>query len=85
MLKLNAHFKFCLDLPEINTIVFELTDTVAQELDVERNSTVLKKLKIENLESNYNYRTIGDYYHIYTSGLSKNLVCIPVRYNSNTF
>jgi len=29
--------------------------------------------------------TSGDYYHVYTSGLSKNLICIPVRYNSNLF
>ncbi len=85
---IKIHFiksEFFLDLPEINTIVFELTDTVAQELDVERDSKVLRKLKIENLESSYNYRTIGDYYHLYTSGLSKNLICIPVRYNSNLF
>jgi len=71
-------------LPEIKTIVFELSDTVAQEMDLDRDSTVLKKLKIDQLESSYNYRTIGDYYHVYTSGLSKNLICIPVNYTSNS-
>jgi hypothetical protein len=71
-------------LPEINTIVFELDDIVAQEMDLERDSTVLKKLKIDQLESSYNYRTIGDNYHVYTSGLSKNLICIPVNYTSNS-
>ncbi len=71
------------DLPEINTIVYELTDTAAHELDLQSDSSELIELKIDHLESSYNYRTIGDRYHVYTSGLSKNKICIPVETNSN--
>jgi len=65
------------------TDFYELTDTAAHELDLQSDSSELIELKIDHLESSYNYRTIGDRYHVYTSGLSKNEICIPVETNSN--
>jgi len=73
-------------LGPINTIAFELTDNAAEEIDSQREQReldVLHKLKIDKLESCYNYRTLGDGFLVVTSVLSNSEICIPVKEKSN--
>ncbi len=45
----------------------------------------LHKLKIDKLESSYNYRTFGVQYIVVTSVLSNSEKCIPVKTQSFNF
>jgi len=66
----------------IKTIAFELSQESATEIVNEQVLSKiddLHKLKINKLESSYNYRTIGSQFHVVTSVLSNYEKFISVK------